>query len=54
MRWLDEKCGDCSLYEFEIPGGPNDVGLAENELRRLWANEGSPGFITALPGNLGS
>lgn len=32
----------CSrVYEFKLPGGPDALDLAETELRRLWAQEGS-------------
>jgi hypothetical protein len=45
---LGDSIARSPVYEFEIAGGPNDVGLAENELRRLWANAGSP-VSSAIP-----
>jgi hypothetical protein len=38
---LGDPLAGSRVYEFELPGGPDAFGLAEAELRRLWAQEGS-------------
>ena len=38
---LGEPLAGSRIYEFELPGGPNAFDIAEAELRRLWANDGS-------------